>query len=64
MNIILSGFMGCGKTTIGKIIARKLDLDFIDTDKLIGTVFEGYRAAQISLLTNGGDVLQTLQERD
>ena len=35
MNIILSGFMGCGKTTIGKIIARKLDLDFIDTDKLI-----------------------------
>ncbi|MBQ9957792.1 MAG: shikimate kinase [Clostridia bacterium] len=35
MNIILSGFMGCGKTTIGKIIARKLDLAFIDTDKLI-----------------------------
>lgn len=35
MNIILSGFMGCGKTTIGKIIARKLNLDFIDTDKLI-----------------------------
>ena len=27
--------MGCGKTTIGKIIARKLNLDFIDTDKLI-----------------------------
>ncbi len=35
MNIILSGFMGCGKTTIGKIIARRLSLDFIDTDKLI-----------------------------
>ena len=35
MNIILSGFMGCGKTTIGKIIAQKLNLDFIDTDKLI-----------------------------
>ena len=35
MNIILSGFMGCGKTTIGRIIARKLSLDFIDTDKLI-----------------------------
>lgn len=27
--------MGCGKTTIGKIIAQKLNLDFIDTDKLI-----------------------------
>lgn len=35
MNIILSGFMGCGKTTIGKIIARRLNLDFIDTDKVI-----------------------------
>ena len=27
--------MGCGKTTIGRIIARKLSLDFIDIDKLI-----------------------------
>ena len=46
MNIILSGFMGCGKTTIGKIIARKLNLDFIDTDKLIEEK-EGRRIREI-----------------
>lgn len=34
-NIILIGFMGCGKTTVGKIIAEKLNFDFIDTDELI-----------------------------
>jgi shikimate kinase len=33
--IILIGFMGSGKTTIGKILAKKLGRDFIDTDELI-----------------------------
>lgn len=34
-NIVLIGLMGCGKTTVGKLIARKLGWDFIDTDSLI-----------------------------
>ena len=34
-NIILIGFMGCGKTTFGKKIARQLSRQFIDTDKYI-----------------------------
>ncbi len=34
-NIILTGFMGAGKTTIGKLLAKKLDFNFIDTDYLI-----------------------------
>lgn len=34
-HIILIGFMGAGKTTIGKKLARKLDLEFIDTDDRI-----------------------------
>ncbi len=34
-NIILTGFMGCGKTTVGGLLARKLNYDFIDTDQLI-----------------------------
>lgn len=34
-NIVLTGLMGSGKTTIGKLIAQKLDKNFIDTDKLI-----------------------------
>jgi 3-dehydroquinate synthase len=36
-NIILTGFMGTGKTTVGKLLAKKLNRDFIDTDHLIET---------------------------
>lgn len=34
-NIILVGFMGCGKTTVGKILAARLGKKFIDMDTLI-----------------------------
>jgi len=34
-NIALVGFMGCGKTTIGKRLAARLDYEFQDTDSLI-----------------------------
>ena len=34
-NISLTGFMGCGKSTIGKILAKKLGLLFIDLDRVI-----------------------------
>ena len=34
-NIILIGMPGCGKTTYGKLIAEKLNKDFIDTDEKI-----------------------------
>lgn len=33
--IVLCGFMGCGKTTVGKIIAKKTVLDFVDMDRYI-----------------------------
>lgn len=35
MNIILCGFMGCGKTTVGKALAEMLSMDFVDTDEMI-----------------------------
>ena len=35
MNIILIGFMGAGKTTVGKRVAKLLDFSFIDTDSEI-----------------------------
>src|SRR5690349_16985641 len=31
-NVIIIGFMGSGKTTIGKVIASKKDMKFIDMD--------------------------------
>ena len=31
-NLVLLGMMGVGKTTLGKIVAKKQDLQFIDTD--------------------------------
>ena len=35
LNIALCGMMGSGKSTIGKILANKLDYNFIDADKMI-----------------------------
>lgn len=35
MNIILIGFMGAGKTTVGNVIAERLNQPLFDTDQLI-----------------------------
>lgn len=50
MKLILIGFMGVGKTSVGKKLAEKLNLKFIDTDyeieksenKTISQIFEDY----------------------
>ena len=34
-NLVLLGMMAVGKTTLGKIVAKKKKFDFIDTDKVI-----------------------------
>ena len=34
-NLVLLGMMGVGKTTVGKIVAKKQVMEFIDTDKNI-----------------------------
>ena len=33
--VILTGFMGCGKSTIGRILAEKRGQEFLDTDRYI-----------------------------
>ena len=35
MNIVLTGFMGAGKTTIAKLLAKKLKLKIVEMDALI-----------------------------
>lgn len=34
-NIFIVGFMGCGKTTIGRLLAQELRWDFLDLDEVI-----------------------------
>lgn len=34
-NVVLTGFMGTGKTTVGRLVADALDYEFVDTDAVI-----------------------------
>jgi shikimate kinase len=37
MKIVLIGYMGSGKSTIGKLLSKKLNINFIDLDEYIET---------------------------
>lgn len=39
-SIVLTGFMGVGKTTVGELVAQKLNRSFIDIDKEIEKDFQ------------------------
>ena len=45
-NIVLCGFMGCGKTTLAKRLARRFNMNLIDTDEEIVRA-EGRTIAEI-----------------
>jgi len=38
-NLVLTGFMGTGKTTVGRLLAERLNREFVDTDSLIVSRF-------------------------
>jgi shikimate kinase len=60
MRIYLIGFMGSGKTTVGKKLAKKLGYDFVDLDQLIelkckttiDVLFEKYDEDAFRILEN------------
>lgn len=38
-NIVLTGFMGTGKSTVGRIVADRLGREFVDSDEVIESEF-------------------------
>jgi len=44
--IVILGFMGCGKTTVGRMLARQLSCNFVDLDSFIAEQ-EGRSPAEI-----------------
>lgn len=53
-SIVLVGFMGCGKTTIGRALEKRLGYEFVDTDQLIESK-SGMKIAGI--FEKGGETL-------
>ena len=67
MTIILCGFKNCGKTTLGKSLAKKTEADFIDTDDLIVAAFKKDKGQELSIsevfLALGEDDFRTLERK-
>ena len=60
-NIILTGFMGSGKSTIGRILAKELNSYFLDTDLLIEN-FENKTIKEI-FEKEGEDVFRSMEKK-
>ena len=61
MKIVLVGYMGSGKTTIGKLLAKKLKISFLDLDEVIEERLED----SISNIFNGkGEIFFRKKEHE
>ena len=60
-NIVLSGMMGSGKSTIGRIVAELLGRPFVDTDK---QVEETAGRSVATIFADQGEAVFRLMERD
>ena len=59
-NLVLVGMMGSGKTLIGKILSKKLEFEFIDTDNKIEE-FESKTISEI-FKKNGEKYFRKIEE--
>ena len=70
-NLYLVGMMGAGKTTVGRMLARRLKLDFVDSDHEIEARFRAREAQVIAelaqldgiVLATGGGVVLAAENR-
>ena len=60
-NIVLLGMMGSGKTTLGKIISKKLNRKFIDVDNEI-EIEEGMKISDM-FQKKGEDFFRKIEEK-
>ncbi len=47
MNIVLTGFMGTGKSALGRRLSKALGLSFLDTDRLVEERASGFTVSEI-----------------
>ena len=57
--VILVGFMGCGKSTVGKKLSQKLEFEFVDSDSKIEEN-EGVTISEI-FATKGEEYFRNLE---
>ena len=60
MRIFLTGYMGCGKSTIGRKVAAQMGINFIDLDKYIE---ERYFKSVPDIFAQEGEAAFRLKER-
>lgn len=60
-NIILTGFMATGKTTVGRLLAEKLEFKFVDTD---AQIVEKHGKSVAEIFVEDGEKAFRQMERD
>ena len=61
VNLALIGFMGTGKTSVGRLVAEQLHFDYLDTDEMIQSA-TGRTIADI-FKTDGEPTFRALEEK-
>jgi shikimate kinase len=61
VNIALIGFMGTGKTSVGRLVADQLRFDYLDTDELIQT--QTSRSVMDIFAKDGEPAFRALEEK-